>query len=517
MAERIYIFDTTLRDGEQTPGVSLNVNEKLQIAKLLEQMGVDVIEAGFPAASNGDFEAVKAIAQTVKASGTAALARAAKQDIDRAWEAVKYSVRPRIHIFLATSELHMEYKLRMKPQEVLERAAEMVKYAKTLCGDVEFSPEDASRTNPDFLYRVLEAVIDAGANVVNIPDTVGYSTPGEIGKLISGIRGNVPNIGRAIISVHCHDDLGMAVANSLSAVESGARQVECTVNGLGERAGNAALEEIVMALRTRADHFGYMTGISTEQIYRASNTVRYLTGISVPPNKAIVGENAFAHESGIHQHGVLAKRETYEIMTPESIGLKQNKMVLGKHSGRHAFDDRLKLLGYVHLTPEEVNKAFKGFKELADRKKHITDRDIEALVCHEAARTEEIYQLEQFQVSTGSNISSASAVKLRCSGKLLEEASIGDGPVDAVFKAIDRATGIKVELEDYFIKAITGGQDALGEVTVKLSKDGMLFIGHGVSTDIIDASAKAYINAVNNMAGRINFDSMAVEEAEKAQ
>ena len=511
MSKRIYIFDTTLRDGEQSPGISLNMNEKLHIAKQLELLGVDIIEAGFPVASNGDFEGVKEIARNIKNSTVAALARTVRQDIDRAWEALKYAGQPRIHTFIATSDIHMKYKLKMERDQVLEKAIETVAYARSICPEVEFSPEDATRTDPEFLYRVLEAVINAGARVVNIPDTVGYSTPGEIGKLINSIRNNVSNIDKAIISVHCHNDLGMAVANSLAAVENGAGQVECTINGLGERAGNAALEEVVMALRTRKDYYSTSTKVTTERIYRTSSMVSFATGGQVQPNKAIVGANAFAHESGIHQHGVMSNRETYEIMTPESVGLKQSKMVLGKHSGRHAFEEKLKELGFTTLEKEDVNMAFQRFKDLSDKKKFIMDRDIEALVTQESKKVVETYKLEYFQISSGSGITATSTVKIGFEGKVLEEAACGDGPVDATFKAIDRATGMSVKLEDYFIKAATGGKDALGEVTVKVSKDNMKFVGYGVSTDIIEASAKAYVSAVNNMVSR--FEERTASEA----
>jgi len=504
MPKRIYIFDTTLRDGEQSPGISLNVNEKLKIATQLCELGVDVIEAGFPIASNGDFEGVKSIAKNIRNSTIAALARVAKQDIDRAWEAVCYSEQPRIHTFIATSDIHMKYKLKMNPEDVLAKAVEMVSYARRLCPEVEFSPEDATRTNREFLYRMVESVINAGARVVNIPDTVGYLTPGEFGKLIYDIRNNVSNIDKAIISVHCHNDLGMAVANSLSAIENGAEQVECTINGLGERAGNAALEEIVMSIKTRNDFFKTSTKIVTEKLYRTSSMVSFATGVHVQPNKAIVGANAFAHESGIHQHGMMSNCETYEIMTPESIGLKQSQMVLGKHSGRHAFEEKLKELGYSILEQEEVNKAFQLFKDLADKKKYIMDRDIEALVTQESSKVSETYKLEYFQVSSGSGITSTSTVKVSGKDSMNEEAACGDGPVDATFNAIDRAIGMKAELEEYSIKASTGGNDALGEVTVKISKDNVKAVGYGVSTNIIEASAKAYINAINNMESRLN-------------
>jgi 2-isopropylmalate synthase len=504
MVKQIHIFDTTLRDGEQSPGISLNVNEKLKIAMQLSELGVDIIEAGFPIASNGDFEGVKAIAKNIRSFTVAALARTVKQDIDRAWEALKYAEQPRIHTFIATSEIHMKYKLKMDRSEVLGKAAEMVSYARSLCPEVEFSPEDATRTDPEFLYRILEAVINAGARVVNIPDTVGYMTPSEIGGLIRNIRNNVSNIDKAVISVHCHNDLGMAVANTLSAIENGAGQVECTMNGLGERAGNAALEEVVMALRTRKDYYGTSTRIVTEKLYRTSSLISFATGVQVQPNKAIVGANAFAHESGIHQHGVMLNRETYEIMTPESIGLKQSQMVLGKHSGRHAFEEKLKEMGYSNLEQEDIDSAFQRFKDLADKKKFIMNRDIEALVTQESDKVPETYKLEYFQISSGSGVTATSTVKVSFKEKVFEEAACGDGPVDATFQAIDRAIGMSIKLEDYFIKAATGGKDALGEVTVKISKDNMKFVGYGVSTDIVEASAKAYVSAVNRMVFRLD-------------
>jgi len=499
MPKKIYIFDTILRDGEQSPGASLNTHEKLEIAKQLERLGVDAIEAGFPIASKGDFEAVKTIAENVRKPVIVALARAVKQDIDRAWEAIQYAAKPRIHTFIATSDIHMKHKLRMEPEDVLKRAVEMVSYAKSLCEDVEFSPEDGTRTRPEFLYRILEAVIDAGATVINIPDTVGYAMPEEFGSLIRGIRENVRGIENVILSVHCHNDLGLAVANSLAAIQNGAQQVECTVNGLGERAGNAAMEEIVMVLKTRSDFFDYYTDIVTEQIYRTSTMVSHLTGMHIQANKAIVGNNAFAHESGIHQHGVLSNRQTYEIMTPESIGLKQSQMVLGKHSGRHAFEERLKELGFSNLTHDEINSAFHRFKDLADKKKFIMDKDIEALINEKVLEVPETYELEYFHISSGNTLVATSTVKIRSDNEAYEEAACGDGPVDATFKAIDRAVGVEVTLEDYYLRAVTSGKDALGEVTVKIRKNGDVYIGRGLSTDVIEASAKAYINAINKM------------------
>jgi 2-isopropylmalate synthase len=499
MATRIKIFDTTLRDGEQTPGVNLNIHEKLEIAKQLEKLGVDVIEAGFAIASPGDFEAVKAVAQNIKNSTVASLCRAVEKDIDRAWEAVQYAAKPRIHTFLATSDIHMKYKLKMTEDEVFARAVEMVKYAKKYCQDVEFSAEDASRTRVDFLYKVVEGVINAGATVVNIPDTVGYSTPEEFGNLIKGIKNNVSNIDKVDISVHCHNDLGLAVSNSLAAMINGATQLECTINGLGERAGNASMEEIVMGINTRKDYYNdFEHKIDTVQIYRTSKLVSSLTGINVQPNKAIVGSNAFAHESGIHQHGVLSEKSTYEIMTPESIGLTQNRMVLGKLSGRHAFEERLKELGYT-LGSDEVQKAFEQFKSLADKKKEVTDRDIEALVKDKVSDIPEVFELESFQVSSGNKVIANSVISLKRNGSIITEAATGDGPVDAAFNAMDRLIGFSMELEEYSLKAVTEGKDALGEVTVKVLKNDRFFIGRGVSTDIVEASIKAYLNAINRV------------------
>lgn len=499
MANKIFIFDTTLRDGEQTPGVNLNIQEKLEIARQLEKLGVDIIEAGFPLASIGDFEAVKSIAQNIKGPVIVGLARTSKVDIDRAWEALKYAQKPRIHTFIATSDLHMEYKLKMKPEEVLKTATEMVRYAKTICPSVEFSPEDGSRTRPEFLYKVLEAVIDAGADIVNIPDTVGYSTPNEFGAFIKGIKDNVPNIDKAIISVHCHNDLGLAVANSLAAIENGAKQIECAVNGLGERAGNAALEEVVMAIKTREDNFKCYTDIVSEQIKNTSTLVSHMTGVQIQINKAIVGANAFAHESGIHQHGMLNNRQTYEVMTPESVGLKKSLMVLGKHSGSHAFGERLRELGYVNLEPEKINEAFIKFKNLADKKKLVSDQDIEALVIQTAFQVPEVFKLEYFQVTSGSTTVATSTVKILFDGTYLEEASCGDGPVDATFNAIEKAIGIDVELTDYFLKAIGADKDALGEVTLKIQKNDESFTGNGISTDVVESSARAFMNAINKM------------------
>jgi 2-isopropylmalate synthase len=497
MSRRIRIFDTTLRDGEQTPGVNLNIQEKLQIAVQLQKLGIDVIEAGFAIASRGDFEAISTIAENIKGVTVASLARVVEKDIDAAWEAVKRAERARIHIFIATSDVHMKYKLRMTEEEVFERAVAMTRYARNLCDDIEFSAEDASRSRVEFLYRIFEAVIKAGANVINIPDTVGYSTPVEFGKLVKNIRDNVPNIDKADISVHCHNDLGLAVANTLAAMENGATQLECTINGLGERAGNASFEEIIMGINTRKDYYDVTHGIDTTQIYRASRLVSSLTSVVVPPNKAIVGSNAFAHESGIHQHGVLAEKSTYEIMTPESIGLKHNRMVLGKLSGKHAFEERLKEMGYV-LSKDDIEKAFEKFKELADKKKEVLDSDIEALVEEKVAGIPEIYELESYQINSGNKVISTSTVILRKNDELITEAATGDGPVDAAFNAIERAVGRSFKLESYGIRAVTEGKDALGEVSVRISANGgKLYAGRGVSTDIIEASVRAYLNAIN--------------------
>jgi 2-isopropylmalate synthase len=507
--KKVFIFDTTLRDGEQTPGVSLNVAEKLEIARALQKLGVDVIEAGFPIATDGDFEGVKTIAKEIKGPVITALARATKKDIDRAWEAIKYSQKPRIHTFLATSDLHMEFKLKMSREEVLNKAVEMVKYAKSLCPSVEFSPEDGTRTEEAFLYKVLEAVIDAGADVVNIPDTVGYTTPLEYGALIAGIKKNVPNIDKAIISVHCHNDLGLAVANSLAAMENGAMQIECAMNGLGERAGNASLEELVMTLKTRGDYFNCETNVISEELTHTSSLVSHMTGVQVQPNKAIVGANAFAHESGIHQHGVLNCAETYEIMTPESVGLKKSLLVLGKHSGRHAFEDRLKQLGYVNLSCEKINEAFLSFKDLADKKKVVSDNDIEAMVREEAVKVPEYFKLEYFRIVSGNEIASTSTVKVSFENKMVEQVSEGYGPVDATFNAIEKAIGVNITLVDYYLKAIGGGRDALGEVIVKIRKDDNIYVGNGISTDIVEASAKAFVNAINK-----SYYKVALEEYE---
>jgi len=497
--ERVRIFDTTLRDGEQSPGVSLNAMEKLQIARQLQKLGVDVIEAGFPITSPGDKEAVSLIAREVKGVVVAALARASALDIETAWEAIKEAESPRIHTFIATSDIHLKYKLKMDRETVIERAVAAVKLAKKFTADVEFSAEDASRSDLDFLCRVVEAAVKAGATTINIPDTVGYAEPEEFGEFIRKILEKVPVMDRAVLSVHCHDDLGLAVANSLAAIKNGARQVECTINGIGERAGNCSLEEIVMALYTRKDVLPFYTGIKTEEIYRTSKLVSNLTGMPVQPNKAIVGKNAFSHESGIHQDGVLKERTTYEIMNPRLVGIPESRLVLGKHSGRHALKERLLELGY-ELTEEQLNEAFVKFKALADKKKEVTDQDLEAMMEEEIRKVPETYSLEYFHISTGSTIIPTATVGLLKEGEKLEEAATGDGPVDAIYKAINKITGLTPVLEQYSINAVTSGEDALGEVVVKLKNGfGKIVTGRGVSTDILEASAKAYLNGINKL------------------
>ena len=501
MNHRVYIFDTTLRDGEQSPGVSLNTQEKLDIANQLQRLGVDIIEAGFPIASIGDFEAVRGIAKKVRGITVAGLARASVKDIDRAWEAVKYADQARIHTFIATSDIHLTHKLKMSRDEVLDAAVAAVRHAKQYTADVEFSAEDAFRSDMAFLCRIIEAAISAGATTINIPDTVGYATSFEFGEFIREIRTTVPNIEKAVISVHCHNDLGLAVANSLAAVANGAQQVECTVNGIGERAGNASLEEVVMALYTRYPFFNKTTEIKKDEIYRTSRLVSSLTGMRIQPNKAIVGKNAFAHESGIHQDGVLKERSTYEIMNPEMIGLNINNIVLGKHSGRHAIKDRLLEMGY-HLSSEEIDKAFVKFKELADKKREIQDEDLAAIVENEVLTVPETYTLEYLHISSGTQVIPTATIRLGKNGEMAEEAACGDGPVDAIYKAIDKITGITSTLQLYNLHAVTGGKDALGEVTVKILPNGgnkKVFLGRGVSTDILEASAKAYLNAVNKV------------------
>ena len=496
----IRIFDTTLRDGEQSPGASMNIEEKLRIAHQLEKLNVDVIEAGFPIASEGDFEAVKKIAKSLKNPQIAGLSRASDQDIDRAWEALKYAgERGRIHTFIATSDIHMQYKLKMSEDQVLEAAVKAVERAAGYTPNVEFSAEDAVRTRLPFLARIIEAVIAAGAKTVNIPDTVGYTIPSEYFNIIRYLKENVANIEQAIISVHCHNDLGLAVANSLAAIQAGAEQVECTINGIGERAGNCSLEEVVMTLRTRQDIMPFTTNVATEHIYAASKLLSTITGIVIQPNKAIVGANAFAHEAGIHQHGVLMDKSTYEIMTPESIGLNTNKLVLGKHSGRHAFIERLKELGY-DLSREDIDRAFVRFKTLADKKKEIFDEDLDAIVADEIIRVPERYKLLQMNVSSGSFAAPTATVEMEIEGKVKKNAAMGDGPVDATFKAIKKLTRSQAKLVSFTVGAITGGTDAQGECTVRLEEGGREVLGQGAHPDIIVASAKAYVNALNKAA-----------------
>jgi 2-isopropylmalate synthase len=500
--DRVIIFDTTLRDGEQAPGFSMNTMEKLEMARQLARLKVDVIEAGFPISSDEDFEAVREVAKQVGSQEGApiicGLSRVGLMDIDRCWEAVRYARRPRIHTFVATSDIHLKYKLRKSRAEVLKAAVEAVKHARGYCQDVEFSPEDASRSDFDYMCDVLEAVIDAGAATINIPDTVGYAMPQEWGERIARIRERVKNSARAVISVHCHNDLGQAVANSLVAIVNGARQVECTINGIGERAGNASLEEIVMALKTRKDFFKVETGVRTEEIYRTSRLLSHITGVHVQPNKAIVGENAFAHEAGIHQDGVLKEKLTYEIMRPEDIGRPSNKLVLGKHSGRHALAARLKELGF-ELDEAELGKAFKKFKELADKKKEVFDEDLIAIVKDEMAQVPETYALDYLHVISGTGVIPSATVRLRREDQVFQDSGVGDGPVDAVLNAIDAITGLKGRLQDYHLRAVTSGKDALGEVTVKVDFDGAVVHGKGASTDVIEASARAYVNALNRL------------------
>ena len=499
MTRMIRIFDTTLRDGEQSPGASMNLEEKVMIAKQLARLGVDIIEAGFAYSSPGDFEAVRQVAQEVEGPTICSLARARPEDIDRAWEALKGAPKVRIHTFLSTSDIHLKHQFRMTREEALKRAVEMVQRARGYVEDVEFSPMDASRSDIVYLCEVLEAVIAAGAGTVNIPDTVGYATPQEFGQLIRTIRHKVPNSDRAVISVHCHNDLGLAVSNSLAAILEGAGQVECTVNGIGERAGNASMEEIVMGLRTRKDFYQADTQIRTEEISKTSRLVSKITGMVVQPNKAIVGANAFAHTSGIHQDGLLKEKSTYEIMRPESIGLIQSKMVLGKLSGRHAFRQRLEELGYKP-SDEEVNRAFERVKRLADQKKEIYEEDLEVIISEEMAKIPERYVLKSLFVESGTGKVPTATVELEIDGRSVTQTGTGDGPVDAAYRTIAAMTGTKSRLLTYVVKAITGGTDAQGEVSVRLEEGRNAAIGHGADTDIIVASAKAYLNALNKLA-----------------
>ncbi len=507
--KKVIFFDTTLRDGEQSPGASMNIAEKMEVARQLARLGVDVIEAGFPISSPGDFESVKLVAQNIKGPSVAGLCRASEKDITCCWNAVKFSKKPRIHTFIATSDLHIEKKLQKTREEVLDIAVKAVRFAKKYCDDVQFSAEDASRSDRDYLSSVVEAVIDAGATTVNIPDTVGYAVPEEFGELIRSLRERVPNIGKAVISVHCHNDLGLSVANSLAAIANGAGQVECTVNGIGERAGNAALEEIAMVLRTREQFYKMPLGLKTEEIYKASRLVSSLTGITVQPNKAVVGANAFAHEAGIHQDGVLKERRTYEIMRPQDVGVPSSQLVLGKHSGRHALVKRLKDLGY-RLGVSDVERVFNRFKELADKKKCVFDDDI-AAIAEEGMGTAplEAFTLDYLNTSSGTGIIPTATVRIAVQGRkakdkpsVTQEAACGDGPVDAAYRAIDKITRLNARLSDYSLRAVSGGKDAQGEVTVKVESNGIMFTGRGISTDIIEASARAYLQALNKIAVR---------------
>ena len=506
--DKVLFFDTTLRDGEQSPGASMNLKEKLLVANQLAALGVDIIEAGFPISSPGDFEAVKMAAQQIKGPIIAGLCRSSEKDIKVCWDAVKYSKKPRIHIFVATSDLHIEKKLQKTRAQVLDMAIKAVKYGKSFCPDVEFSAEDAGRSDMDYLCKVVEAVIDAGAKTVNIPDTVGYTMPGEFGAKIAEIKRRVPNINKAVISVHCHNDLGLAVANSLAAIENGARQVECTINGIGERAGNASLEEIVMALTVRPRYYNVGHSINTKEIYKASKLVSNLTGIAVQVNKAVVGANAFAHEAGIHQDGVLKDRETYEIMNPKDVGIPENSLVLGKHSGRHAFFKRIKDLGYK-LDNETLEQLFEKFKVLADKKKVIFDDDIIALIDEDSASGQEMFSLEYVSATSGTGTIPTATVRINKNEKPenpgskssksvgAQEAACGTGPVDAAYKAIDKITGMDMKLSEYSLRAVSSGEDALGEVNIKAVHNGMIYSGKGASTDIIEASVKAYMQAIN--------------------
>ncbi|MBI2193289.1 MAG: 2-isopropylmalate synthase [Planctomycetes bacterium] len=500
--DTLLIFDTTLRDGEQSPGASLNTPEKLEIARQLALLQVDVIEAGFPIASPGDFEAVQIIAREVEGPVVAGLARALPLDIDRAAKAVEPARRKRIHVFLATSEIHLKFKLKKAQKEIVKQAIEAVRYARQFCEDIEFSPEDASRTEPRFLVEVVQAAIDAGATTINIPDTVGYALPDAYGALIAQLKAEVPNIEKAVLSVHCHNDLGLAVANSLAGIRAGARQAECTINGIGERAGNAALEEIVMALRTRRDVYGIGSRIDTRRILATSRMVSKLTGLFVQRNKAIVGENAFAHEAGIHQDGILKERTTYEIMRPEDVGFSRTNLVLGKHSGRHAFRERIRDLGF-DLPEDKLTAAFDAFKILADKKKEIFDEDLAALVEEQVSAESDIFRLVRFHTTSGIDVTPTATVRLRKeSEEPREDAAVGDGPVDAVYRTIDRITGIPCRLLDYQIRAITKGKDAMGEVSLQVEHNALVVHGRASSTDILEASARAYLNAVNKIARR---------------
>jgi 2-isopropylmalate synthase len=499
-ARPIVIFDTTLRDGEQSPGCSMNLDEKLEVAQALVDLGADVIEAGFPIASPGDFEAVREIANTVRGATICGLARCNDKDIDRAWEALQGAPDARIHVFLATSAIHREFKLRMGKEEIIQRAVESVRRAKGYCDNIEFSPEDAARTEPDFLCQVVEAAIAAGATTVNIPDTVGYATPNHFASVIKNLKNRVPNIDRAVISVHCHNDLGLAVANSLAAVENGAGQVECTINGIGERAGNCSLEEVVMAMRTRADYYNTSTKINTKRLVPVSRLLSNITGLQVQRNKAIVGRNAFAHEAGIHQDGMLKERTTYEIMRPEDVGLTQTDLVLGKHSGRAALADRAQALGY-HITGEQLQEVFDEFKKLADKKKEVYDADIAALIEKQMTVGEDEWKLVAYEVhATGGGEPTVSVTLERGEEKFSKSTTGGDGPLDALFRTIEEITNTAVVVRDFRVHSVTSGKDAQGESTIEVERDGRVYRGRGVSTDTVEAATLAFLNAVNRAA-----------------
>ncbi|MFO7643605.1 MAG: 2-isopropylmalate synthase [Desulfosarcina sp.] len=498
MTERVKIFDTTLRDGEQSPGASMNTNEKLRLAVQLEKLGVDIIEAGFPAASEGDFEAVCEIAKRLKNTEVAGLARASKSDIDRAWGAIRHAAKPRIHTFIATSDIHLAYKLKMSREEVVQAAVEAVRYARSLSDNVEFSAEDGSRSDRDYLCRVFGAAIAAGATTINLPDTVGYAIPGEFAELVAYVMAHTPNVHQTTVSVHCHNDLGLATANTIAAIGAGARQAETTINGIGERAGNTSMEEVVMALHTRRNLMPFETGIRTEHIHPTSRLVSMITGILVQPNKAVVGANAFAHEAGIHQDGMLKNPMTYEIMRPETVGLSRNQLVLGKHSGRHALHAHLKGLGY-DLSEEELKTVFKQFKNLADKKKHVMDEDLEALVTEGVLRSAETFSLDYLHVTCGTTVMPMASVKLSINGRPVKGANYGNGPIDAAFNTIAQLTNASAELLRFTVSALTGGTDAQGEVTVRLRENGLVALGRGSDPDIITASARAYINGLNRL------------------
>ncbi len=495
---RILVFDTTLRDGEQSPGASLDVPEKVAIAHQLSRLQVDVIEAGFPVSSDAQFEATQLIAKQVKGPVICALARCVELDIDRAGEALKGAKKPRIHTFVATSKIHLEKKFKKSEDDVLAMAVAGIERAKKYCDDIEFSPEDSARTGREFLFRIVETAINAGATTINIPDTVGYSNPEEFGSLIREIREKVPNMNKAILSVHCHNDLGLAVANTLAAVRNGAQQVEVTINGIGERAGNASLEEVVMSLKTRQNFYNKITNINTKEIIHTSRMVSSLMGIPVQPNKAIVGANAFAHESGIHQDAVIKDASTYEIMTPDEVGLDSNKIVLGRHSGRHGIKQRLTDLGY-NLPKEELDSVYQRFLEVADKKKEVFDEDLIALVGAESKEVDEVYHLEYFHILSGNQALPTATLSLKYQDQSFKEAAVGDGPVDAAYKAIDKIVKVDLKLKDYSLRGVTGGKDAMGEVIVRIQKNGEQFLGRGTSTDVIEASIQAYLNAINRM------------------